>query len=114
MIDVMAKFLVVDGIPGTATDPRSMVGFLTELMSGTAFQVPRKYQTPIELRLKKGASLHLSDIVVPAGVKAVIKGRENPVVVSVVVPAAEASAVAAAETAAAAPAKGGKAPAKKK
>lgn len=64
--------------------------------------------------LKKGTSLHLSDIKVPAGVKAVIKGRENPVVVSVVVPAAEASAVAAAETAAAAPAKGGKAPAKKK
>lgn len=62
--------------------------------------------------LKKGASLHLTDIKLPAGVKAVVKGKENPVVVSVVVSAAEASAEASAEAAAAAPAaapaKGGK------
>lgn len=61
--------------------------------------------------LKKGTSLHLTDIKLPAGVKAVVKGKENPVVVSVVVSAAEASAEASAEAAAAAPAapaKGGK------
>lgn len=59
--------------------------------------------------LKKGASLHLTDIQLPAGVKAVVKGKENPVVVSVVVSAAEASAEATAVAAApAAPAKGGK------
>jgi large subunit ribosomal protein L25 len=65
--------------------------------------------------LKKGTSLHLSDIKLPNGVKAVVKGRENPVVVSVVTSAAEASAEAAADAAAAAPAaagKGGKAAAK--
>ena len=60
--------------------------------------------------LKKGASFHLSDIKLPSGVKAVVKGRENPVLVSVVTSAAEASAEASAEAAAAAPAgKGGKA-----
>jgi len=61
--------------------------------------------------LKKGTSFHLSDIKLPSGVKAVIKGKENPVVVSVVTSAAEASAEASAEAAApaAAPAKGGKA-----
>ncbi len=60
--------------------------------------------------LKKGTSFHLSDVKLPSGVKAVVKGRENPVVVSVVTSAAEASAEATAEAAAAAPAgKGGKA-----
>jgi large subunit ribosomal protein L25 len=60
--------------------------------------------------LKKGTSFHLSDVKLPSGVKAVVKGRENPVVVSVVTSAAEASAEATAEAAAAAPAgNGGKA-----
>ncbi|MEI6601026.1 MAG: 50S ribosomal protein L25/general stress protein Ctc [Comamonadaceae bacterium] len=68
--------------------------------------------------LKKGVSLHLSDIVLPKGVSAVTHGKTNPVVVSVVVigaaeapvaevdPAATAGAPAAA---AAAPAAAGKA-----
>ena len=63
--------------------------------------------------LKKGTSFHLSDVKLPARVKAVVKGRENPVVVSVVAPVVEVVA----EVAADAPAgKGGnaagKAPAK--
>ena len=68
--------------------------------------------------LKKGMSLHLNDIKLPKGVKAVTHGKPNPVLVSVVVPAAEESAetaaaaagegAAAAAPAAAAPAKGGK------
>jgi large subunit ribosomal protein L25 len=67
--------------------------------------------------LKKGTSLHLADITLPKGVKAVTHGKVNPVLVSVVVPAAEESAVATADAAAAvpaadakaaAPAKGGK------
>jgi large subunit ribosomal protein L25 len=62
--------------------------------------------------LKKGASFHLSDIKLPSGVKAVVKGRENPVLVSVVTSAAEASAEASAEAAAAPAAKGGKPAAK--
>ena len=73
--------------------------------------------------LKKGASLHLNDIALPKGVKAVTHGKPNPVVVSVVTTAAEESAEAGAEAAAApaadakpgakAPAKDAKAPAAK-
>ncbi|NML43172.1 50S ribosomal protein L25/general stress protein Ctc [Ramlibacter sp. G-1-2-2] len=66
--------------------------------------------------LKKGTTLTLKDIKLPKGVKAVTHGKPNPVVVSVVTPAAEESAEAAAAGAegaaaaapAAAPAKGGK------
>ena len=68
--------------------------------------------------LKKGASLHLSDITLPKGVTAVTHGKNNPVLVSVVMvagaePAAEAAAdgatapAAAAKTAAAPAAKAG-------
>ena len=39
--------------------------------------------------LKKGTSLHAKDLTLPTGVKAVIRGRENPVIVSVVAPVAE-------------------------
>lgn len=57
--------------------------------------------------LKKGVSLHLNDIALPKGVKAVTHGKVNPVLVSVVTSAAEESAETAAEAApaAAAPAK---------
>lgn len=57
--------------------------------------------------LKKGMSLHLNDITLPKGVKAVTHGKPNPVVVSVVTPAAEESAETA--EAAAAPAADAKA-----
>jgi len=67
--------------------------------------------------LKKGASLHLSDIKLPKGVTAVTHGKANPVVVSVVMVAgaetAEAAPAAAdAAAPAAAPAAGKAAPAK--
>ena len=62
--------------------------------------------------LKKGTSLHLSDIKLPTRVKAVVKGRENPVVVSVVAPVVEVVAEVAADAAAGKGGKGGKAPAK--
>jgi large subunit ribosomal protein L25 len=62
--------------------------------------------------LKKGASLHLNDITLPKGVTAVTHGKNNPVLVSVVVisaaaeaPAADAAATPAAATAAAPAAK---------
>ncbi|HET6829111.1 MAG TPA: 50S ribosomal protein L25/general stress protein Ctc [Ramlibacter sp.] len=77
--------------------------------------------------LKKGMSLHLADITLPKGVKAVTHGKPNPVLVSVVTTAAEESAetaeaaaapaAPAADAKAAAPAKdakpAAKAPAKK-
>lgn len=53
--------------------------------------------------LKKGTSLHVNDIPLPAGVKAVTHGKENPVIVSVTAPVEELV-----EAAAAAPAKDAK------
>ena len=50
--------------------------------------------------LVKGKSLHASDIALPKGVTAVIHGKNNPVLVSVVAPKAEAEAPAAAAPAA--------------
>jgi len=61
--------------------------------------------------LKKGTSLHLNDITLPEGVKAITHGKLNPVLVSVVEPAAEEIVAA---PAAAAEAPKGKAAAKKK
>ncbi len=55
--------------------------------------------------LKKGHSLHVNDITLPKGVKAVVHGKNNPVLVSVVSLAEEAAPEAAAAPAAA-PAKG--------
>jgi len=64
--------------------------------------------------LKKGTSLHVKDLVLPAGVSAVTRGKENPVLVSVVTPAAEVAEIAAADAAPAAAGKAGaKAPAAK-
>jgi large subunit ribosomal protein L25 len=48
--------------------------------------------------LKKGTVLHLNDVTLPKGVKAVTHGKPNPVLVSVVLAAAEESAEAAAAT----------------
>jgi large subunit ribosomal protein L25 len=62
--------------------------------------------------LKKGKSLHLSDLVLPKGVTAVKHGSNNPVVVSVVLIAGAVVEAPAADAAAAAPAKGGKPAAK--
>ena len=61
--------------------------------------------------LKKGTSLHLNDITLPEGVKAITHGKLNPVLVSVVEPAAEEIVAAPAATA---EAPKGKAAAKKK
>jgi large subunit ribosomal protein L25 len=57
--------------------------------------------------LTKGSSFHVSDVKLPNGVKALVKGRENPVLVSVVAPAVEVAAEATADAPAAG--KGGKA-----
>jgi large subunit ribosomal protein L25 len=55
--------------------------------------------------LKKGVSLNLADITLPKGVKAVTHGKKNPVLVSVVTPAAEEAPAADAAAAPAADAK---------
>jgi large subunit ribosomal protein L25 len=59
--------------------------------------------------LKKGGSLHVSDVALPKGVTAVTKGKENPVLVSVIALAEEVVV----DPAAAAPAKGKAAKGKK-
>jgi large subunit ribosomal protein L25 len=59
--------------------------------------------------LKKGMSVHLNDITLPKGVKAVTHGKVNPVIASVVAQGAEEAAPAAAEAAPAADAKDAKA-----
>jgi large subunit ribosomal protein L25 len=56
--------------------------------------------------LNKGTSLHAKDLTLPKGVSAVVRGKENPVIVSVVAPVAE---VVEAPVVAAAPAAKGKA-----
>ncbi len=64
--------------------------------------------------LKKGMSLHLSDIALPKGVSLVTHGKNNPVMVSVVpIGGGEPTADAAAAAPAAAPAAAAKAPAAK-
>ncbi len=55
-------------------------------------------------KLESGKSLHLNDITLPNGVKAVTHGKPNPVLVSVTLPVEE--VIAAPVVAAAAPAKG--------
>jgi large subunit ribosomal protein L25 len=59
--------------------------------------------------MKKGMSLHLNDVSLPKGVKAVTHGKQNPVMVSVVAVVAEEAAEVPAEGAAAAPAADAKA-----
>lgn len=58
--------------------------------------------------LKKGSSVHLNDIKLPRGVKAVLRGKVNPVLVSATVPVVEEVPDPAAAAAPAADAKGGK------
>jgi large subunit ribosomal protein L25 len=63
--------------------------------------------------LKKGASLHLADITLPKGVTAVTRGKNNPVLVSVVAVAGAEAPAADAAAAAAPAAKAGAKPAAK-
>ena len=63
--------------------------------------------------LVKGQSVHVNDLVLPAGVKVVTHGRNNPVIASATAPRIEEEVAPDAAAAPAAPAKGGKgAPAK--
>jgi len=55
-------------------------------------------------KLEKGTTLHLNDVKLPKGVTPVLHGKDNPVLVSVVMPAAEEAEAAPAAEAAAAPA----------
>jgi large subunit ribosomal protein L25 len=58
--------------------------------------------------LESGKPLHVRDIAFPNGVSPVLRGRENPVIVTVTIQAAEEAPAAAAPAAKAPAAKGGK------
>ena len=57
-------------------------------------------------KLESGKSLHLNDVALPKGVKALVHGKPNPVLVSVTLPVEEEIVAPAAAAAAEAPAKG--------
>jgi large subunit ribosomal protein L25 len=76
----------------------------TELrISCLASQLPESLTIDLG-ELTKGQTLHVNDIKLPAGIKAVTQGKPNPVIVSVTVKAAEEEIIAAPVVAAAAPA----------
>ncbi len=58
--------------------------------------------------MKKGSSVHLNDVKLPKGVKAVLRGKVNPVLVTATPPVVEEAPDPAAAAAPAADAKGGK------
>ena len=62
--------------------------------------LPADLPEAIEVDLSKlevGATLHLSDVALPKGVKPLLHGKDDPVLVTVVMPAATSSEEAAAE-----------------
>ena len=91
--------------PAVKTDKCLAGHVMTELeVECLASQLPEFI--PIDLsELVKGQSLHVSDLKLPAGIKAVRHGTLNPVVVSVTVPKTE-EEIAAEAVVAAAPVKG--------
>ena len=98
--------------PAVKTDKCLVGHVMTELeVECLASQLPEFI--PIDLsELVKGQSLHVSDLKLPAGIKAVRHGTLNPVVVSVTVPKTE-EEIAAEAVVAATPVKGKAAKAKK-
>ena len=102
-----------DESPAVKTDNCLVNHVLTELeVACLPADLPEAIQVDLS-GLKTGVSLHLNDITLPKGVKAVTHGKKNPVLVSVVTPAAEMSAEAAVASAAAPGAAAADAPAAK-
>ncbi|MBI3157298.1 MAG: 50S ribosomal protein L25/general stress protein Ctc [Burkholderiales bacterium] len=98
---VPLHFAGEENSPAVKTDKCLVGHVMTELeVECLASQLPEFI--PIDLaELVKGQSLHVSDLKLPAGIKAVRHGTLNPVVVSVTVPKAEVEEVAAAPVVAA-------------
>ncbi len=108
---VPLHFAGEENSPAVKTDKCLVGHVMTELeVECLASQLPEFIQIDLS-ELVKGQSLHVSDLKLPAGIKAVRHGTLNPVVVSVTVPKAEVEEAAAPVIAA--PAKGKAVKAKK-
>ena len=82
--------------PAVKTDHCTVNHIITELMiTCLAQQLPEFLEVDLS-GLTQGHSLHISDIKLPAGVKAVVHGKPNPAIATAVAPAAEEVIVAAA------------------
>jgi len=82
--------------PAVKTDHCTVNHIITELMiTCLAKQLPEFIEVDLS-GLTQGHSLHINDIKLPAGVKAVVHGKPNPAVASPVAPVAEEVIVAAA------------------
>ena len=86
--------------PAVKTDKCTVNHVITELMiSCLAQQLPEFIEVDLS-GLTLGHSLHINDLKLPAGVKAIVHGKPNPAVATAVAPAAEEVIVAAAAPAA--------------
>ena len=109
--DAFVKQVSADVLDAVKTDKALVNHILTELqVSCLPADLPEAIEVDLS-KLEKGHTLTLKDIALPKGVEAVLHGHsaEDMVLVSVVMPAAEAEAEAApAAEAAAAPSEGEK------
>lgn len=86
---VPLHFINEDSAPGVKTDKGVMSHVATDLeIECLASQLP-EYITVDLGELAKGQSFHVSDLKLPKDVKAVLRGRKNPVLATVVNQAAE-------------------------
>jgi len=106
---VPLHFVNEDTSPAVKTDGCLISHVVSELrIQCLASQLP-EFLTVDLGQMSKGQSLHLNDLKLGEGIKAVVTGRPNPVIVTVTTPVAEEEAAPAVAAAPAAPAKGGKA-----
>ena len=106
---VPLHFVNEDTSPAVKTDGCLISHVVSELrIQCLASQLP-EFLTVDLGGLSKGQSLHLNDLKLGDGIKAVVTGRPNPVIVTVTTPVAEEEAAPVVAAAPAAPAKGGKA-----
>lgn len=92
---VPLHFINEENSPAVKTDANIVNHVVTELrISCLASQLP-EFLTIDLGELVKGQTLHVNDIKLPAGIKVMTQGKPNPVIVSVVVQAAEEEVIAA-------------------
>ncbi|HEY1092786.1 MAG TPA: 50S ribosomal protein L25/general stress protein Ctc [Burkholderiaceae bacterium] len=93
---VPLHFVGEDVSPAVKTDHCTVNHVITELMiSCLAQQLPEFIEVDLS-GLTLGHSLHINDLKLPAGVKAIVHGKPNPAVATAVAPVAEEIIVAAA------------------
>ncbi|MDN3922387.1 50S ribosomal protein L25/general stress protein Ctc [Roseateles violae] len=92
-------FIGEENSPAVKTDKCTVNHVITELLiSCLAQQLPEFIEVDLS-GLTLGHSLHINDLKLPAGVKAIVHGKPNPAVATAVAPVAEEIVVAAAPAA---------------